>query len=185
MIASRSLVVRDGIRLASPLAIVVATLLFFIGHNQPGGGFASGLVFGAVIALRHAVGLPIPKHPLQLMAAGGIIIGLVAIAPLVVGDVLLDQYVWEATLPLLGKVKAGSALIFDLGVVGIVVGLVGSMLSSLASAPGDLVVGGEVTAPVDFERVAVEQAIEQAHLAAHRAASEADDGVEHDARGAS
>jgi len=164
VIASRSLVVRDGIRLASPLAIVVATMLFFAGHNQPGGGFAAGLVLGAVIALRHAVGLSIPAHPLSMMSIGGIVIGAIALAPLMVGDVFLDMYFWTVEIPVLGKVKAGTALVFDLGVVSIVVGLVGSMLTSLASSPGDLVVGDEVTTPVDLERVVVEQMIEQAHL---------------------
>ncbi len=139
MIASRSLVVRDGIRLASPLAVVVGVALFFAGHNQPGGGFAAGLILGAVIALRHSVGLAVPARPLRLMAVGGVIIGLVAVAPLLIGDPVLDQYIWETKLPVLGKVKAGTALLFDLGVVGVVVGLIGSMLASLAAEPGDLV----------------------------------------------
>lgn len=134
MIGERSLVVQDGIRLASPLAIVVATMLFFAGHNQPGGGFAGGLVLGAVMALRSATGLSVPQHPVRMMAMGGVIIGAVALAPLVIGDVVLDQYIWTATIPVLGKVKAGTALIFDLGVVLVVVGLILAMLDSLASA---------------------------------------------------
>ena len=55
MIAERSIVVRTGIQLAGPLAAVVAAYLFFAGHNQPGGGFAAGLVLGAVVALRMLV----------------------------------------------------------------------------------------------------------------------------------
>lgn len=137
MIADRSLVVQDGIRLASPLAIMVATVLFFAGHNQPGGGFAGGLVLGAVVALRSATGLSVPQHPLRMMAIGGAIIGCIAVAPLVIGDVVLDQYVWETTLPVLGKVKAGTALIFDAGVVFVVVGLVVAMLDALARAGDD------------------------------------------------
>lgn len=136
MTAGRSLVVQDGIRLASPLAIVVATVLFFAGHNQPGGGFAGGLVFGAVLALRSAVGLEVPRHPVRMMAVGGVIIGCVALAPLVIGDVVLDQYVWEATVPVLGTVKAGTALIFDTGVVLVVVGLILAMLDSLSMSGG-------------------------------------------------
>ena len=133
MIAGRSLVVRDGIRLASPLAFVVGTMLFFAGHNQPGGGFAAGLVFGSICALRSVTGLRVPKHPIRLMAIGGTIIGVVAVAPLFVGDVGLDQYVWETTLPILGKVKAGTALIFDLGVTLIVLGLIVAVLDGLGA----------------------------------------------------
>ena len=33
MIAERSVVVRTGVELAGPLAVVVATYLFFAGHN--------------------------------------------------------------------------------------------------------------------------------------------------------
>jgi multicomponent Na+:H+ antiporter subunit A len=151
MIAGRSLVVRDGIRLASPLAAVVGTMLFFAGHNQPGGGFAAGLVFGSICALRSVVGLSVPSHPIRLMAIGGMIIGLVAVAPLFVGDVGLDQYVWETTLPILGKVKAGTALIFDLGVTLIVLGLIVAVLDGLGAdeLPGsdgpDLAVGQEAS----------------------------------------
>ena len=133
MIAGRSLVVRDGIRLASPLAFVVGTMLFFAGHNQPGGGFAAGLVFGSICALRSVTGLRVPQHPIRLMAIGGTIIGVVAVAPLLVGDVGLDQYIWETTLPILGKVKAGTALIFDLGVTLIVLGLIVAVLDGLGA----------------------------------------------------
>lgn len=149
MIAGRSLVVREGIRLASPLAAVVGTMLFFAGHNQPGGGFAAGLVFGAICALRSVVGLAVPRHPIRMMAIGGTIVGLVAVAPLVVGDVGLDQYVWETTVPILGKVKTGTALIFDLGVTVIVVGLIVAVLDGLGadqlrgSDDPDLMIGRE------------------------------------------
>ncbi|MEP1122770.1 MAG: MnhB domain-containing protein [Ilumatobacter sp.] len=133
MIAIRSLVVHDGIRLASPFAIVVATVLFFAGHNQPGGGFAGGLVLGAVMALRSVTGLSVPRHPVRMMSIGGMIVGCVALAPLVIGDVVLDQYIWERTVPVLGKVKAGTALILDAGVVLIVVGLILAMLDALVT----------------------------------------------------
>jgi len=143
VIAPRSLVLRDGILLASPLAAVIGVMLFFAGHNQAGGGFAAGLVFGSICALRCMVGLSIPAHPMRLMATGGSLIGVVAIAPLVVGDPAIDQYVWETSVPVLGKVKAGTALIFDLGVTMIVLGLIVAVLVGLgaerlsdADAPG-------------------------------------------------
>lgn len=134
MIASRSMVVRTGIQLAGPLAVVVGLYLFFVGHNQPGGGFAAGLVFGAVVALRAVAGLPTPRRPLRLMALGGVIAGLVALAPLAAGNTLLDMVVVEGDVPVLGTVKAGSALVFDLGVTLIVVGLLVAVLDALGVA---------------------------------------------------
>ena len=61
MIRGRSPVARAAIRAASPLAMLVGAYLFFAGHNRPGGGFAAGLVVGAVVALRMIVGLPRPR----------------------------------------------------------------------------------------------------------------------------
>ena len=36
----------------TPIALVAAAYVLFAGHNQPGGGFAAGLMLGAVIVLR-------------------------------------------------------------------------------------------------------------------------------------
>lgn len=134
MIATRSPVVRLGILAATPLAMVTGIYLLFAGHNQPGGGFAAGLVFGAVIALRTVTGLQRPTGATPLMAAGIIVVCLLAIAPLLTGNPLLDQQVVAADVPLLGKVKTGTAFIFDLGVVAIVVGLVIALLDGLSAA---------------------------------------------------
>jgi hypothetical protein len=59
------------------------------------------------------------------------IAGAVAIAPLLWGEPLLDQVVVSWDIPVLGTVKTGSALLFDLGVVAIVVGLVVALLDGL------------------------------------------------------
>ncbi len=131
MIAARSIVLRTGIRVASPLALLVAAYLFFAGHNQPGGGFAAGLVLGAVVALRAVAGLVTPRRPSWILALGGSIAGAVAIAPILFGHTLLDQVVVEGDVPVLGKVKSGSALLFDLGVTILVVGLIVAVLEAL------------------------------------------------------
>lgn len=142
MIAERSMVVRTGIELASPLAVVVAAYLFFAGHNQPGGGFGAGLVLGAVAALRIVVGLSSPRRPIVLMGIGGVLAGGVALAPVLFGEALLDQVVVSDDVPVLGTVKSGSALLFDLGVTLIVVGLVVAVLLALG---GDELAGEDRT----------------------------------------
>jgi multicomponent Na+:H+ antiporter subunit A len=133
MIASRSPIVRLGIRAASPLAIVIGCYLLFAGHNNPGGGFAAGLVFGAVVTLRTVAGMQRPTHATAMVASGIVVVSVVAIAPLFWGDELLDQKVLSVKMPLLGTIKSGSALPFDLGVTAIVVGLVVALLDGLAA----------------------------------------------------
>ena len=146
MISVHSPIVAVGVRAVTPLAVVVAAYLFFAGHNQPGGGFSAGLVLGAVLSLRTVAGLYEPVNGSKLMAAGIMVAAAVALAPAAFGDGMLDMVVWSGDLPLLGKVKTGTAAIFDVGVVLIVVGLVDAVLDGLGTddiaietqtAPGD------------------------------------------------
>lgn len=131
MIAGTSPIVSLAVRAVTPIALVVAAYVLFAGHNQPGGGFAAGLMLGAIIVLRTVAGLQQPRHASVWMSVGGVIAGLVAIAPMLWGEPLLDQVVVSWDVPLLGTVKTGSALLFDLGVVAIVVGLVIALLDGL------------------------------------------------------
>jgi multisubunit Na+/H+ antiporter MnhB subunit len=120
-----------AVRAVTPIALVVAAYVLFAGHNQPGGGFAAGLMLGAVVVLRTIAGMQQPSGAMTWLAAGGVIAGTVAIAPMLWGEPLLDQVVVTWELPVLGTVKTGSALLFDLGVVAIVVGLVLALLDGL------------------------------------------------------
>lgn len=147
MISVHSPIVAVGVRAVTPLAVVVAAYLFFAGHNQPGGGFSAGLVLGAVLSLRTVAGLYEPVNGSKLMAAGIMVAAAVALAPAAFGNGMLDMVVWSGELPLLGKVKTGTAAIFDIGVVLIVVGLVDAVLDGLGTddiaidtptAPGDV-----------------------------------------------
>lgn len=145
MIKAQSPIVATGVRVASPLAFMLAAFLFFAGHNQPGGGFAAGLVLGAIVSLRMLAGLQPPSGALTLLAAGGAVCAAVGVLPMLGGDLLLDQFVSEGTLPVLGKVKGGSALVFDLGVTMIVVGLIIAVLEGLGAVSG----GADLTAPAE------------------------------------
>lgn len=133
MIRTRSPIVHLGIQAATPLALLVGVYLLFAGHNNPGGGFAAGLVFGAVLTLRTVAGLQRPTHAIGLLTAGVLIVCAVAVSSLLWGDVLLDMQVVSFDVPLLGTIKSGSALPFDIGVTAIVVGLVVALLDSLSA----------------------------------------------------
>lgn len=137
MMDVRSPVIQTGIRAATPLAMMVGVYLLFAGHNQPGGGFAAGLVFGAVVTLRTVSGMRQTLRADRLIIWGVLIAAAVAVAPLFWGNVLLDQEIVETTLPLLDKVKAGSSLPFDIGVTLIVVGLIVALLDALSASALD------------------------------------------------
>lgn len=134
MIDGSAPIVRLGIRAASPFAAIVGCYLLFAGHNNPGGGFAAGLVFGAVLALRTVAGFHRPTYGITLVAAGVLVVSCVALMPLLWGDPLFDQQVVSVEVPVLGKMKTGSALPFDLGVAAIVVGTVVAALDGLGAA---------------------------------------------------
>ncbi len=136
MIAARSPMTRVGVQLVTPPALLLGTYLLFAGHNNPGGGFAAGLVLGAVVTLRALAGLQEPKYAQELVAIGLVGAVIIAALPALAGGVLFDQVVGEVTLPVLGKVKSGSALPFDIAVTAIVVGLVSALLDGLAVAGG-------------------------------------------------
>lgn len=134
MIAARSAIIRLGIGAVNPFAVIVGCYLLFAGHNNPGGGFAAGLVFGAVFALRTISGLYRPAHGIAWVAVGALVVTAVVLMPLLWGDVLADQYVFSVEVPLLGLIKTGSALLFDIGVAAIVVGVILAVLDGLGAA---------------------------------------------------
>jgi multisubunit Na+/H+ antiporter MnhB subunit len=131
VISHTSPIVALAVRAVTPVALVVAAYVLFTGHNAPGGGFAAGLMLGAIIVLRTIAGISRPRGAPTWLAVGGGIVGAVAIAPLLWGEPLLDQVVVSWDVPVLGTVKTGSALLFDLGVVAVVVGLVIALLDGL------------------------------------------------------
>ena len=130
---ARAEVIRTAVTAVTPLAVLVAVYLFFAGHNQPGGGFAAGLVLGAVVMLRTMAGLPLRIDPLDLLAVGALVVVAVSVAPVVAGEAVLDQIVVKVDVPVLGTVKSGSAAVFDAGVTLIVVGLMSALVGAMGA----------------------------------------------------
>lgn len=121
---------------------VVALYLLFAGHNQPGGGFAAGLIAGAALALQFiskgpaAVRRTIRVAPTTILGVGLLFSLGTAIIPLFTGHSLLDHAKIELSAPLLGDAKITSAFTFDVGVFLVVVGLVAYLIGAF-SGPDD------------------------------------------------
>ncbi len=123
-------------------AVMVGSLyLLFAGHNQPGGGFAGGIVAGAAVALRYVNGgidevrRLSRSQPWTVLGSGVLIATLTALVPLILGGSVLETAAWEASVPLLGTVKLTSALAFDIGVYLVVVGLALMVFESFGDDP--------------------------------------------------
>lgn len=121
-------------------ALLFALFLLVAGHNAPGGGFVSGLVAGTALVLRYVAGgaaevdrvLTVDE---QVLLGAGL---LLAFATGVAGWLLGGSFLYGAKatveVSLLGTLNVTSALLFDVGVDLVVIGLVLSLLRSLGAA---------------------------------------------------
>jgi multicomponent Na+:H+ antiporter subunit A len=123
-------------------AVMVGSLwLLFAGHNQPGGGFAGGLLAGSAISLRFIAGGidEVRAHsrfrPWTILGGGLLLAGVTAAAPLVAGKEVLESAYFSRDLGILGTVKVTSALPFDIGVYFVVVGLVLMVFEAFGDDP--------------------------------------------------
>jgi multicomponent Na+:H+ antiporter subunit A len=137
--ARRSVVLEVITRILFHTITVFSLYLLFSGHNEPGGGFAGGLVAGLALVLRYLaggryeLGEAAPVAPGLLLGAGLLFAGGTGVAGLLLGGEVLQTAIVETTLPVLGDVKLVTSLFFDIGVYLIVVGLVLDVLRSLGA----------------------------------------------------
>ena len=132
-----SVILETGTRAVFHTILLFSVFLLFAGHNAPGGGFIGGLVAAAALVLRFVAHGPddvrrmVRMRSEKLLGAGLLLAALAAIAPMLLGAELLSSGTFTAALPLVGKVKASSVLVFDIGVYLVVIGLVLTMLDTL------------------------------------------------------
>lgn len=137
---ARSLVLEATTRVVFPTMMVLSLFFFFAGHNNPGGGFAGGLIAGLALVLRYLAGgryelgeaLPIDAG--RLLGLGLTISATTAIVPMFFGAPALSSATFHLdNLPVFGDVKIVTGLAFDLGIYLVVVGLVLDILRSLGA----------------------------------------------------
>jgi multicomponent Na+:H+ antiporter subunit A len=135
----RSVILEVVTRILFHTILVFSIFLLFSGHNEPGGGFAGGLVAGLALVLRYLaggryeLGEAAPVDPGLLLGVGLLFAGGTGVVGLALGVEVLQTAILETTLPVLGDIKLVTALFFDTGVYLIVVGLVLDILRSLGA----------------------------------------------------
>lgn len=134
---SRLLILDVVVDVVMRMSIMFALFLLFSGHNAPGGGFIGGLVAGISFILGYIargeeeIAAIMRARPDELLGVGLVLAVLTGVAGWAWGSGFLDSVILAVEAPGLGTVKASSALVFDIGVFGIVVGLVASLIAVL------------------------------------------------------
>lgn len=135
----RSVIFEVATRLLFHTMIVYSVYLLFSGHNSPGGGFAAGLVTGIALAVRYLaggryeLGEAAPVQPGLLLGLGLFMSVGVGIVGLLAGGSVLQSWIVDFSVPVLGSVHLVTSLFFDVGVYLVVVGLVLDILRTLGA----------------------------------------------------
>jgi multicomponent Na+:H+ antiporter subunit A len=135
----RSVLLEVLVRLLFHPAILVSIYFLFVGHNEPGGGFAGGLLAGLALVARYLAGgryelaEAIPIDAGKILGAGVALAAGCALVSLFFGAETLTSAYVEADVLILGTLSFGTSTIFDFGVYLVVVGLVLDILRSLGA----------------------------------------------------
>lgn len=133
----RSSILQTATRVLMPLLLLFAFFLLLRGHNEPGGGFVGGLVVAASFVLyAMANGVTAARRALLVdpstLLGGGLFVALASGVPAVLLGRPFMTALWT-------KVEAGSVvydvgtpLVFDIGVFLAVVGVVLTIVFTLA-----------------------------------------------------
>ena len=135
----RSVILEVVTRLVFHTILLWSVYLLLSGHNQPGGGFAAGIVAGLALCLRYLGGrgyelrAALPVMPAVLLGSGLFIAAGSAVIPMLFGSAALRTWDAYLTIPLVGEVHLVTSLLFDIGVYLVVIGLMLDVLRSLGS----------------------------------------------------
>lgn len=125
-----------------PLLLLLSVFLLVRGHNEPGGGFAGGLVVAAAFALLGiSAGVATARRTLRAdprtLVGAGLVVMLMsgAVAPLLTGQPYLTSLWWKLQLPGGSSLSVGTPLIFDIGVYFAVAGTVLTIIFAMEEEP--------------------------------------------------
>lgn len=133
-----SLILSVAMRLIFPLMLLFALFLLLRGHDAPGGGFVGGLVAAAAFAL-YAFATSVTRaqdalrrNTLRMIGLGLLCAGAAGLAGLLTGRPFLTALWSTANIPVIGK--PSSVLLFDSGVLLVVVGVTLTIVFAMAEA---------------------------------------------------
>lgn len=137
------LLLKTVVRIVVFIILTLAVYLFFAGHYSPGGGFIGGLVIASAFVLLYLTydletvqkGIPVD---FKVVAALGVLLAVgTGFGSVLFGVDFLTQTSHTFSLPLVGEKELGTVTIFELGVALTVVGVVMTIITSIAEGDED------------------------------------------------
>src|SRR6185436_10754287 len=134
-----SSILQTAVRVLMPLLLLFAVFLLLRGHNQPGGGFVGGLVVAASFILYSiAFGVDAARRallvrPSTLLGVGPLVALVSGLPGLVSGQPFMTA-IWTTVTSGSTALHVGTPLVFDIGVFLAVVGVVLTIVFTLAEA---------------------------------------------------
>ena len=135
----RSIIFEVVTRLLFHTIIVFSIYLLLAGHNQPGGGFAAGMVTGLALVIRYLVGgryelnEAAPVDAGILMGTGLFVAAAAGLVPMAFGGTIFQTAIVDLEVPLLGTLHLVTSVGFDIGVYLVVVALILDLLRTFGS----------------------------------------------------
>lgn len=135
---NRNLLLHAVTRIVTFIILIFSIYLFLAGHNNPGGGFIGGLMTASAILLLYitfdikTVNNIIPQNYTYIIATGLLLVLGTGFIGVIFGYPFLTQFFGYYHLPILGKTKLNTALLFDLGIYLVVVGITLKIILSIA-----------------------------------------------------
>ena len=134
-----SSILQTAVRVLMPLLLLFAVFLLMRGHNQPGGGFVAGLVVAASFILYSiAFGVAAARRalligPSTLLGVGLLVAFGSGLPGLVFGKAFMTA-IWITITTGSTPLQVGTPLVFDIGVFLAVIGVVLTIVFTLAEA---------------------------------------------------
>ena len=134
-----SSILQTATRLLMPLLLLFAVFLLLRGHNQPGGGFVGGLVVAASFVLYSiAFGVDAARRallvrPSTLLGIGLLVAFLSGVPGVLAGQAFMTA-IWTTVGAGSAAIAVGTPLVFDIGVFIAVIGVVLTIVFTLAEA---------------------------------------------------
>lgn len=136
-IKTNDLIFQTVTKVAVFIIIIYSFHLFFAGHYTPGGGFIGGLMTaGAIVLLLLAYDIKTIVNTLPIdyikMAATGLLIAVLTGVGSFFYDVPFLTHTFSyVELPVLGKTALATAVLFDLGVYLVVIGVTMTIIQTI------------------------------------------------------